>query len=97
METVLTGKGGQCTLQSLDYIFKYTPKTLSRYYDNMKVLFWFLDHYNQRKGLSEGAASKLSVVEGSASVEKFLIEGHPFKQLSDHYGVKVSLQYSEKI
>jgi len=84
LETVLTGKSGQCTNQSLDYIFKYTPKTLSRYYDNMK-------------GLSESATSKLSVVEGSSTVEKFLVEGYPFKQLSDHYGVKVSLQYSEKI
>jgi endonuclease/exonuclease/phosphatase family metal-dependent hydrolase len=83
-EVALTGKGGQCTNQSLDYIFQYTPKTLSKYYDTMK-------------GLSDKASSRLSVVEGGSSVEKFLVEGHRFTQLSDHYGVKATLQYSQNI
>ena len=28
-------------------------------------------------------------------MEKFLIHGHDFEQLSDHYGVKVTLQYTK--
>lgn len=97
-EVVLTGKGGQSTNQSLDYIFQYTPKTLSKYYDTMKVSFHFIAWFETYfKGLSDKSSSRLSVVEGGTSVEKFLVEGHRFTQLSDHYGVKATLQYSQNI
>jgi endonuclease/exonuclease/phosphatase family metal-dependent hydrolase len=36
----------------------------------------------------------LTIIQESAGVEKFLITGHPFDQLSDHYGVTVTLQYN---
>jgi endonuclease/exonuclease/phosphatase family metal-dependent hydrolase len=36
---------------------------------------------------------KLVVMEGSACVEEFFVKGHKFGQLSDHYGVKVTLEF----
>ncbi len=33
------------------------------------------------------------LVEEDTSIEKFFVKGHQFAQLSDHYGVKVTLQY----
>lgn len=41
----------------------------------------------------EKVKSKLSVKEGSAKVRKFFVDGHNFTQLSDHYGVKVTLNF----
>jgi len=32
-------------------------------------------------------------MKGSTKIEKFLVKGRHFTQLSDHYGVKVTLQY----
>jgi len=37
----------------------------------------------------------LTIVEDSAKIEKFFVKGHDFDQLSDHYGIKISLQYSK--
>jgi len=47
------------------------------------------------QGIKPRAKQELSVIKGSATVERFLIDGHKFSQLSDHYGVKVTLQYTE--
>jgi len=81
IETVLTHPACLCANESLDYIFKYTP-----------------DLPNKSLSLPKNkqyAKSGLSVIEESATVEKFLIHGHDFEQLSDHYGVKVTLQYTK--
>jgi len=38
---------------------------------------------------------KLRVVEESAKVEKFLVAGRDFTQLSDHYGASITLEYNK--
>jgi len=78
LETVLTVKHSICTNQSLDYIFSYVPKTL------LNV---------SEKKESSSQSERLIVMKGSTKVDKFLVKGHNFTQLSDHYGVKVTLQY----
>jgi len=83
LETTLTGAVSQCSSESLDYIFRYIPN-LPLKNDKLGIM-----------GLKPRAKQELSIVEESASVEKFFIEGHKFTQLSDHYGVKVTLQYTE--
>jgi len=41
------------------------------------------------------AKAELTLVEEDTTIEKFSVKGHVFAQLSDHYGVKVTLQYSK--
>jgi len=82
METVLTAKEDLCSNQSLDFIFNLTPKSI------MKT-----------KGVNISdhlAEQRLSIVEESAEVRKFFVDDREFTQLSDHYGVSVTLEYQEK-
>jgi len=81
IETLLTHPECMCADESLDYIFKYVPK-------NIKNRF---SHIVQE--IKPRAKAELILVEEDASVEKFFVKGHQFAQLSDHYGVKVTLQY----
>jgi len=81
-ETVLTHPACLCSNESLDYIFRYVPN---------------LSDSEQSATLDLSTKQKLVVVEDSAKVEKFLVRGHDFEQLSDHYGVKITLQYSRGI
>jgi len=80
LETVLTSKHSLCTEQSLDYIFKYVPRSL-------------LEDNSTSWDSKPSTNDRLTVMKGSAKVEKFLVHGHTFDQLSDHYGVKVTLEY----
>jgi endonuclease/exonuclease/phosphatase family metal-dependent hydrolase len=83
IETVLTLPDDLCSNQSLDYIFQYTPRAQKP-----------KDQVNPDE---QSTKRKLNVVEASARVEKFFVEDCEFNQLSDHYGVMVSLEYSEKV
>jgi len=80
-ETVLTLKDDLCSNQSLDYVFLYTPRMNK-------------DQVNPEEQTTN---RKLHIVEGSARVEKFFLEDFEFTQISDHYGVMVSLEYSEEL
>jgi len=81
LETVLTLRDDLCTNQSLDYIFLYTPRMPT----------------NQVKPDTQATSKKLNILEGSAKVEKFFLEDFEFTQISDHYGVMVSLEYTEEV
>lgn len=74
------GGGGS---RSLDYIFKLTPKNMLKHLEEQEV----------EKTEKEG---NLRVIAESAEVQKFAVTGFPFKQLSDHYGLMVSLEYAQK-
>jgi len=80
LETVLTDRDDLCSNQSLDYIFQLTPKSL------------FTEEFEKKLPLKK---SRLQIMDQSARVEKFFVEDQQFSQLSDHYGVMVSLEYSE--
>lgn len=82
LETILTLPEDHCSNQSLDYIFLFNPKSLYKKGDDVEDQPFI----KQRK---------LKVIDGSARVEKFFIEDCEFTQLSDHYGVMVSLEYTE--
>jgi len=83
IETLLTHPECMCADESLDYIFKYTPKKLKRKFSNLV------------QEIRPKAKAELTLVEEDTTVEKFSVKGHAFAQLSDHYGVKVTLQYSK--
>lgn len=79
LETVLTAKEDLCSNQGLDYIFEFNPTSII-----------------SKKGLSPLGPNKnqrLSVVENSAKVMEFFVKDQAFSQLSDHYGVTVTLEY----
>jgi len=82
IETVLTGKHSWGNNESLDYILKLTPKELLE--ENPHLL-----------KAGNRTDNALVIKDKSTTIEKFLVEGYPFTQLSDHYGVKVVLQYKE--
>jgi len=84
-EIVLTHKDDYCSNQSLDYIFKLSPKTLFTKHDNSDL----------EEGQGFVRQRKLKVVPDSAKVEKFLVAGRDFTQLSDHYGASVTLEYDK--
>jgi len=52
---------------------------------------------NQVKPDTQPTKKKLNILEGSAKVEKFFLEDFEFTQISDHYGVMVSLEYTEEV
>jgi len=79
LETVLTTKKDLGSKQSLDYMFRFAPKNLVQ------------EPYTPDR-VKPRSVDRLSVVDGSARVEKFLVSGHVFDQLSDHYGVQVTVQ-----
>jgi len=81
-DTVLTYEGGQTSSRRLDYIFKFSPRSRKKPQPDDQV-----------EEETPNPKSELSVIKESARVEKFLVEGQKFTQLSDHYGVQVSLQY----
>jgi len=73
VDGVLTDKDCRCVAESLDYIFKFTPRgTLET---------------------DLALKQKLAIVEDSVAVEEFFVKGFEFGQLSDHYGVEVTLKY----
>jgi len=78
LETVLTTKKDLGSNQSLDYMFRFTPKTLAQEPVTPNTI-------------KSPSGNKLSIVDGTARVEKFLVAGHVFDQLSDHYGVQVTV------
>jgi len=81
LETVLTHTDDLCSNQSLDYVFQYSMKKQN----------------DQNQVPPEKTKRRLNVMDGSAKVEKFFVEDCKFTQLSDHYGVMVSLDYTEEI
>lgn len=78
LETVLTTKKDWGTNQCLDYIFRFAPTTLD--YEPVTP-----------QEMKVSATEKLSVVDGTTKVEKFLVTGQVFDQLSDHYGIQVTV------
>jgi len=81
-ETVLTDEKCLLVAECLDYIFRYVPTALLE---------------NELRQPCSYVKERLSIVPGSAEVEKFLVKNRHFTQLSDHYGVKVTLQYTETV
>lgn len=81
LERVLTHPEYQCSSECLDYIFKYTPRP-----DNSSSIVQLVRKQN--------AKAELAVKDDSAKIAKFFVHGHDFDQLSDHYGIEVSLQYT---
>lgn len=79
-ETVLTDKECLTVAECLDYIFKYVPSSLLQ--DNLNSPSSFVKE-------------SLTIIEESAEVEKFFVKSNHFTQLSDHYGVKIALRYSQ--
>ncbi|EFA75685.1 putative sphingomyelinase [Heterostelium album PN500] len=81
-ETALTNKNDYCCMKSLDYIFlvnRIQPSHLS--VDNADS--------NQKNHNNNNNI----LVPGTTKVEPFFIEGFPFSQLSDHYGVSTELKF----
>jgi len=78
LETVLTTKKDWGSNQCLDYIFSFVPKDL-------------VQEPTTPEKLKSSALEKLSVVDGTTKVEKFLVTGQVFDQLSDHYGIQVTV------
>jgi len=85
LEVVLTCKDDLCSNQSLDYIFELKP---IRFREKAPVTSPELQSEN---------TGELKVKEKSAFVENFAIEGYLFKQLSDHFGVSILLEYSDTL
>jgi len=81
-ETVLTGKHSWANNESLDYVLRLTPKHI-------------LESNPRLKEAGNRTKNRLVLKEKSTTIEKFLAHGYPFTQLSDHYGVRVVLQYQE--
>jgi len=79
LETVLTAVEDLKSNQSLDFIFRLHPTSISK---------------NSTEGQMMQKKGKLHIPPGSAKVEKFFIDGHTFTQLSDHYGAMVTLEYT---
>ena len=68
--------------KTFDYIFEFIP--------------WSLIN-KEGQNINNRKKRQLSIIEQSVGIEKFVVNNLPFKQLSDHYGVKVSLEYDENI
>jgi len=83
LETVLTTKKDWGTNQCLDYMFRFVPKSLVQ------------EPFTPDK-IRPRSGDKLRVVDGTARVEKFLVAGQVFDQLSDHYGVQVTISLSKR-
>ena len=77
IESIITGPEDSCTCQCLDYMFLIKKKT--------RRVTINPDHDAPSQQLT------LQVDIGSTQVEKFFVEGHPFTQLSDHYGISTQI------
>lgn len=53
-----------------------------------------LDYIFWMNGINDGVGSNIIVKENATRVEKFLVDGVPFSQISDHYGVSTSISIS---
>lgn len=85
VEKVLTLESLFCSNKRLDFIFKFTPRSI------------ILNQEQQNSADITGKeqlplTSRFVVKEKSAALEKFEVTEKPFTQLSDHYGVKVTIQ-----
>ena len=105
VESVLTGAEDNCTCQCLDYIFlignKNEPKTVGETLeerDTDRASDKLLQTKPGKKVTSgDGAntriqgSSRLILDVNSTKVERFFVKGHPFTQLSDHFGISTTL------
>ncbi|GAM25651.1 hypothetical protein SAMD00019534_088260 [Acytostelium subglobosum LB1] len=80
-ETALTGQNDLCCMKRLDYILQLHRVPASTKNFTMSA-------YKQQQETNQQCR-----VPGSTRVEPFFIEGFPFSQLSDHYGVSTSLKF----
>jgi len=81
-ETVLTYTGGQTSSRRLDYIFHFSPKIHPKSQQDLGT-----------EDETPNPKSKLSIRKESADIDKLLVQGKKFTQLSDHYGVQITLHY----
>jgi endonuclease/exonuclease/phosphatase family metal-dependent hydrolase len=49
-----------------------------------------LDYIFYMNGINDGVDSNITVKENATKVEKFLVDGEPYSQISDHYGVSTN-------
>ena len=91
LETVFTKHHDYGTFQSLDYIFWLTRPSISSTAPTPHH-----KHHRQSSEKSKGRSTEASQMADStmtpisAQVAKLLVQGHPFTQLSDHYGVQAT-------
>lgn len=92
-DKVLTGKEDFNSHQALDYIFEIIPDYSLPIYEQINLS----DHSTTAEAdalLSDNAQTKqIEVLYETANVEHFLVKDRPYQQLSDHFGVSVSLSY----
>ena len=92
-DKVLTGKEDFNSHQALDYIFEIIPDYSLTIYEQINLS----DHSTTAEAdalLSDNAQTKqIEVLYDTANVEHFLVKDRPYQQLSDHFGVSVSLSY----
>ena len=80
-------------ISALDYIFEIIPDYSLPIYEQINLS----DHSTTAEAdalLSDNAQTKqIEVLYDTANVEHFLVKDRPYQQLSDHFGVSVSLSY----
>jgi len=92
---VLTYTGGQTSSRRLDYIFHFSPKIHPKSQQDLGTEVIFQSKYNNltQKDETPNPKSKLSIRKERADIDKLLVQGKKFTQLSDHYGVQITLHY----
>jgi endonuclease/exonuclease/phosphatase family metal-dependent hydrolase len=53
-----------------------------------------LDYIFYMNGINDGVDTNITVKENASKVEKFLVDGEPYSQISDHYGVSTNISIS---
>eukprot|EP00347_Sterkiella_histriomuscorum_P007660 403348063 len=105
-DQVLTVKNEQCSKELLDYIFNIRINegiNGSQYNSNTQTeqSNFSSSNINVNELITSdngkiSSQSSLKLVPGSCQVQKFLIKGRTYTQLSDHYGLSIDLEYIEK-
>ena len=102
-DTVLTHEEDHKTQQSLDYIFQIKPHLGKLGKFHWKVGQDYSTEVAKQKlqeikesdilstDMSEGR-QRLEIIVKDTVVEKFLVDGFKFKQLSDHYGLSAAIE-----
>ena len=98
----MTHEEDQKTQQSLDYIFQIKPHhgKLGKFHWNVGQDYTTEMAKQNLKDIKNSeiistdmseAKERLEIIVKDTQVEKFMIEGFIFKQLSDHYGLSVTI------
>lgn len=96
-DQVLTDKDDYGSFQTLDYIFEIFVEQnniLKKNYSSQNDELTLSIRKNNNLETPDTNEKKLTVDYTSSKVEHFLVHEKPYQQLSDHFGLSVSLEYN---